>query len=308
MIYTVTLNPSLDYTVSLNALEQGKIAYYDEASYRPGGKGVNVSVMLTSLGAENTALGIGAGAFGREAVRLLEESGCKTDFVFLPDGNSRLNFQICTAGGEETKLNGKGPEISAAAMEQLENKLARLQDGDSLVLAGTIPPSLPQDTYFRLLKRVEGRTVRTVVDAAGEALLSALPQHPFLIKPNREELGEVFGVEITDLSMARDCARALQDKGARNVAVSLGEKGALLVCEDGSALFCRAARGTVRSTVGAGDSLVAGFLYGHDLHGTLEGALRWGTAASSATVFCPGIADGAQVKALYPQVGNVHPL
>lgn len=308
MIYTVTLNPTLDYTVSLENFEKGGISYYEDPLCMPGGKGVNISLMLTSLGVENTALGLGAGSFGREAVRLLEESGCKTDFFFLPEGNTRLNFLIRSSDGEETKLNGRGPKASREAVAWLEEKLFRIQDGDSLVMAGKALPSLPGDIYRRFLQKLEEKDVLTVVDAAGEALLETLSCHPFLIKPNQEELGELFGVEITELSVARDCACALQDKGARNVAVSLGEKGAMLLCEDGRALFCRAAKGEAVSTVGAGDSFVAGFLYGYRLHGTLEGALRWGTAAGSATAFCSGIAGGDEVKKLYPLVGNVHSL
>jgi len=306
MIDTVTLNPAIDYIVSPERFEKGEINSYQECSYGPGGKGVNVSLLLTSLGVENTALGIAAGFSGQEIVRLLEQAGCKTDFLFLSEGHSRINLKICAPGGEETDVNGQGPGTSPEMVDRLGEKLSALKPGDGLVLAGSVPSSLPADIYARLLKQVDGKELLTVVDAAGETLLASLPCRPFLIKPNLEELGEVFHTEIKDTAAARECARALQEKGARNVAVSMGEKGALLACEDGRSLFCRAVKGEAVSTVGAGDSFVAGFLYGRKLHGTLEGALRWGVAAGSATAFSRGIASGDMVRRLYPQTGNVH--
>lgn len=308
MIHTVTLNPAIDYLVSPERFEKGAINRYASCSYGPGGKGVNVSLLLSSLGMENRALGLAAGFSGREVVRLLEEAGCETRFFFLPEGCSRINVKICLPGGEETDLNGVGPEIPPEALDRLGEEIAALPDGDSLVLAGSVPPSLPPDSYARLLKRAEGKDLLTVVDAAGEALWAALPSRPFLIKPNLEELCQLFDAESLDLDAAWECAGILQKKGTRNVAVSLGDKGALLACQDGRRLFCRAARGEAISSVGAGDSLVAGFLYGWQLHGTLEGALRWGVAAGSATAFTRGIASGEQVKARYPQVGNVYPM
>ena len=181
-----------------------------------------------------------------------------------------------------------------------------LQPGDGLVLAGSLPPSLPQDAYARLLERIEEKNILTVVDTAGEALEAVLPCRPFLIKPNLEELSGLFGAELTELPAVAECAGELQKKGAKNVAVSMGSKGAFLLCEDGRRLFCHAVRGEAVSTVGAGDSFVAGFLYGWQLHGTLEGALRWGVCAGSATAFSPGLAAGSEVKQLYTRVGNVH--
>lgn len=308
LIDTVTLNPAIDYTVSPERFEKGAINSYKDCTCRPGGKGVNVSLLLTSLGVENTALGIAAGFSGQEIVRLLGQAGCETDFLFLPEGHSRINLKVCVPGGEETDINGQGPSIPPETVDQLGAKLSALKPGDGLVLAGSVPASLPADTYARLLKQAEGKELLTVVDAAGEVLLAVLPLHPFLIKPNLEELGEVFHTEIKNTAEAGKYARILQEKGARNVAVSMGEKGALLACEDGRILFCRAAKGETVSTVGAGDSLVAGFLYGWKLHGTLEGALRWGVAAGSATAFSHGIAPGERVKELYQQVGNPQPL
>ncbi len=308
MIYTVTLNPGIDYLAAPDRLKTGAINRFSTCSYGPGGKGINVSQLLTSLGVENTALGIAAGFTGREIVRLMEEMGCKTDFVFLSEGNSRINIKICPGSGEETDLNGEGPAVPPAAMEELSRKLDALRDGDSLVLAGSIPASLPVTVYAQLLEQAAGKDVRTVVDAADGALTAALPLRPFLIKPNLEELSSLFQREVSDVETARECARELQRRGARNVAVSMGERGAMLLCEDGPALFSRPIRGKAVSTVGAGDSMVAGMLYGWQLHGTAEGALRWGTAAGAATAFAPGIASGASVRELFPLVENICPI
>lgn len=308
MIYTVTCNPAIDYVISLEQCVPGTIHRYQSSTYGPGGKGVNVSLLLTSLGVRNAALGIAAGFSGHEAVRLLEEAGCATDFLFLEQGHSRINVKVCTPGGEETDFNGEGPQTSPQEFEAFLEKLSGLSAGDTLVLAGSIPASLPADVYARIMALLAPKGVEFVVDATGNTLLEALAYRPFLIKPNHEELGELFGLEITDAQGAKACAKLLQDKGARNVVVSMGSAGALLVEEGGNALFCHSVKGETVSTVGAGDSLVAGFLYGYGLHGTLEGALSWGVAAGGATAFSKGIASGEQVKALYAKVSKPHPL
>ncbi len=308
MITTVTLNPAIDYTLYPERFSIGDVCRCEECVRLPGGKGINVSLLLTSLGVQNTALAVAGGFTGREIARLMKEAGCQTDFLYLPRGDSRINVKIRTPDGKETDLNPAGPAVPPETLEQLVGKLSALPAGGGLVLAGSVPPSLPADTYARLLRRVEGKDLLTVVDTSGDALLAALSCRPFLIKPNLEELGQACGIEVHDVMTAKECARELQDRGARNVAVSMGEKGALLVEENGKALFCRAPKGISVSTVGAGDSLVAGFLYGWQLHGTLEGALRWGVAAGSATAFSQGIAAGEQVKSLWPQVGTPQPL
>lgn len=305
-ITTVTLNPALDCYLSPEQFATGGIHRYENYRFLPGGKGINVSLMLSSLGMETVALGVTAGFTGKELARLLEQEGCPADFTVLPQGSTRLNIKIRTAEGEETDLNGAGAAPSMEEMEQLAQKLERLQPGDGLVLAGSLPPSLPKDTYAKLLEQVAEKELLTVVDTAGEALEAVLPCRPFLVKPNLEELGELFGVELTETAAAAECAEELQRKGARNVAVSMGHKGAFLLCEDGRRLFCHAVRGEAVSTVGAGDSFVAGFLYGWRLHGTMEGALRWGVCAGSATAFSPGLASGDEVRQLYPKVSNVH--
>lgn len=306
LVSTVTLNPAIDYIVFPERLEKGKINGYKSCFFRPGGKGVNVSLLLTSLGVENTALGIAAGFTGRELVRLMEEAGCKTDFLFLEGAHSRINLKICLPGGEETDLNGSGPVISQEAVDRLGEKLAQLKPGGSLVLAGSVPPSLSQDVYARLLKQAEGKDLLTVVDTTGEALRAVLPLRPFLIKPNLEELGELFQTEIKDMAEAVEYARILQEKGARNIVVSMGEKGALLVSEDGRSLFCGTAKGKAVSTVGAGDSLVAGFLYGWARCNTPEDALRWGVAAGAATAFSNGIATGEMVRQMVSRIEDIH--
>ena len=308
MIATVTCNPALDILVRPRRFSPGEINRYGAGMCQPGGKGINVSLLLHSLGVETKALALAGGFTGREIARLLEERGCPGDFVWLPQGDSRINLKICPPGGEETQLNGEGPQIPEEAIERLERKLSALGPGDGAVLAGSLPASLPQDLYARLMKPLVRKGVEVAVDTTGEALLAALPCRPFLVKPNLEELEELFSVKLTGLPEIKEQARELQRLGARNVVVSLGAGGALLLEVGGRSLFCHGVRGQAVSTVGAGDSLVAGFLYGWQLHGTLEGGLRWGMAAGAATAFSPGIATGEQVKALFPQVGNPQPL
>lgn len=307
MIVTVTLNPALDQQISLERLVPGTIQWYSQGTFLPGGKGVNVSRLLTSLGVENRALGIAAGFTGREILRLLEKEGCHTDFVLLEQGTSRINVKLRTPQGEETALNGAGPQIPQEAVDRLLGKLAGLTGEDLVVLSGSLPQGLPETAYPQLLETVRRTGARLAADMSGDALLAALPYHPYLIKPNEEELGEIFSLEgpLTVLEV-KEYAGQLQRMGARNVVVSLGAKGALLLEEGGRCLFCHGVRGKAVSTVGAGDSLVAGFLYGLGLHGTLEGALKWGVAAGAATAFQEDLATGDQVKARFPAVGNPH--
>lgn len=308
MIYTVTFNPAIDYVVRLDApLEIGQVNRACGEDCVLGGKGINVSGVLAQLGCPSVALGFVAGETGAWLERGLAAQGLHTDFVHLENGMTRINVKI--KAGQETELNGAGPDIPDEALHQLEEKLDGLTENDVLILAGSIPASLPQDVYQRLLARLDGQGVRCVVDATRALLVNVLPYHPFLIKPNLEELCQLFQAEgpLTPLE-AKEYAKELQRMGARSVVVSLGEKGALLLEESGRCLGCRSPRGQAVSTVGAGDSLVAGFLYGCQLHGTLEGGLKWGVAAGAATAFQEGIATGSQVKAQFPAVGNPHPL
>lgn len=306
MIYTVTFNPAIDYVVRLDApLEVGQVNRACGEDCVLGGKGINVSGVLAQLGCPSVALGFVAGETGAWLERGLAAQGLHTDFVHLENGMTRINVKIKAA--QETELNGAGPDIPDEALQELEEKLDSLTENDVLILAGSIPASLPQDVYERLLARLDGRGVRCVVDATRALLVNVLPYHPFLIKPNDQELCQLFGVEgpLTALE-AKEYAQQLRHMGARNVVVSLGAKGALLAQEGGPCLFCHSVRGEAVSTVGAGDSLVAGFLYGLGLHGTLEGGLKWGVAAGAATAFREGIATGDQVKAQFPAVGNPH--
>lgn len=308
MIYTVTLNPALDLAASAAAVIPGGVTRYGQGDFIAGGKGINVTRLLTSLGMENRALGICAGFTGQEVERQLRAAGCPVDFLHLPAGCTRINLKLRGEEESVTELNGEGPQVPLSALQKLGGKCAVLEEGDTLVLAGNIPASLPEDAYARLLARVEGKGVKTVVDTTGEALRATLPYRPFLVKPNVQELEDLFGTEITGVAQAVEYAGKLRKMGAQNVAVSMGEKGALLVDSTGKRLFCRAARGATVSAVGAGDSFVAGFLYGFSLHGTGEGALRWGTAAGCATAFTEGIAEGDAVKRLYLLVGNPYPV
>jgi len=307
MIYTVTLNPALDLAASAGPVAEGGMVRYSQGDFTAGGKGVNVTRLLTSLGMENQALGIIAGFTGAEVERQLRGSGCAVDFLRLPTGCTRINLKLRGEGGI-TELNGEGPQVPLSVLDELGGKCASLTGGDALVLAGNVPSSLPGDAYAQILSRLSGKGVLAVVDTTGEPLREALACRPFLVKPNLQELCEFFGAEIATAAQAADFANELQRMGAQNVVVSMGEKGALLAESSGRRLFCRAARGGAVSAVGAGDSLVAGFLYGWYLHGTGEGALRWGTAAGCATAFAEGIATGDEVKRLYPLVGNPYPI
>ncbi len=306
MIYTVTLNPALDLCVPAGAIVPGGVNRCGQGVFRAGGKGINVSRALTSLGVGNRALAIAAGFTGREAAARLEAAGCPADFLFLASGCTRVNYKAAHPDGSVTELNGEGPPVPLSAVSRLGGKLSALGPGDGLVLAGSVPASLPADVYARLLAFAK-EGVRTVVDTTGEALLAALAARPFLIKPNLEELGGVSGAPVSGIGEAAACAQRLCAMGAQNVVVSMGERGALLVDARGRRFFCRAAKGRAVSAVGAGDSLVAGFLYGLG-QGGVEEALRWGVAAGCATAFSGDICAGAQARALYCQVGPARPL
>ncbi len=301
MICTVTFNPALDYVMRLSELTPGRTNRAQWEELQVGGKGLNVSLVLRTLGVETTALGFLAGDTGDLLRRRLEATGVRTDFVDLPGGMTRINVKV--KSGQETELNGRGPDIPSEAMEALLAKLEALGAGDTLVLSGSIPPSLPQDTYRRVLSRLAGRAVRCVVDAEGGLLADTLPYRPFLIKPNHHELAQLTGCDLDpgDLDALAHAAGALQAQGARNVLVSLAEHGALLVTEEGRLHTQAAPTGTVRNSVGAGDSMVAGFLAGYDRGGFAEG-LRLGTAAGSATAFSPRLATADEIQAVYRQL------
>lgn len=300
MIYTVTFNPALDYVVRMDGFQAGGINRTESEEIQYGGKGINVSTVLGNLGVDNVALGFLAGFTGRALEQGLRESGIQTDFIRLEEGLTRINVKI--KAGQETEINGRGPTIPPQALEALFEKLGKLGEGDVLVLAGSIPASLPDDIYQRLLARLDGRGVLSVVDATRDLLCAVLPYRPFLIKPNNIELGEIFGKTLENDEDILTCARQLQARGARNVLVSMAGDGSLLLDETGGCHRLGVPKGRVRNSVGAGDSMVAGFLAGWLEQGDYAAAHRMGAAAGSATAFSDGLATREQVLALLPQL------
>lgn len=283
MIYTLTVNPSIDYNVGVENFSTGKVNRTSYEKISAGGKGINVSVVLNNLGVQTVALGFTAGFTGEKIQSLLCEKNLKTDFINLPSGMSRINLKLHSTS--ETEINGGGPEIQKKSVEQLFDKLNTLNDGDSLVLAGSIPSTLPKSLYNEIMKNLSHKKINFVVDATGDLLLNCLEQKPFLIKPNNFELSEIFDTEISERKDAIFWAKKLQEKGAQNVLVSLAEKGAVLITNDGQVLESDAPKGTVVNSVGAGDSMVAGFLYGWHKTKNFFEALKNGILAGSASTF-----------------------
>lgn len=296
MIYTVTFNPALDYVVRMDQLALGEVNRTVSEDVQLGGKGINVSWVLRELGHENVALGFVAGFTGKAIEDGLAAKGVATDFIHLPAGLTRINVKL--KAGEETEINGKGPDISAEALEELYHKLDALGEGDVLVLAGSIPASMPSDVYESILARLEGKKVLCAVDATRDLLVNVLKYRPFVIKPNNHELGEIFGRTLTTDEEIRECAAKLQEQGARNVLVSMAGDGAMLLDENGGCHRLAAYKGKVKNSVGAGDSMVAGFLAGYLDTGDYAQALRVGSAAGSATAFSDVLATRAEIEAL----------
>lgn len=301
MIYTVTFNPAIDYVVRLDTpLQTGTVNRAAGEDCVLGGKGINVSGVLAQLDCPSIALGFVAGETGAWLEKGLAAQGLQTDFIHLTSGMTRINVKI--KAGQETELNGAGPVIPAEAMEAFYKKLDALQTGDVLVLAGSIPISLPADTYEKILRRLQGRDVRTVVDAAGQLLARVLPYGPFLIKPNHHELAEIVGHPLQDDEEITAAARQLQAGGARNVLVSMAGDGALLLDETGKVHRIGTPKGTVVNSVGAGDSMLAGFLAGYLQSNSYPEALRLGTACGSATAFSLGLATRQEIDRLLAQL------
>jgi len=298
LVYTLTLNPAIDYVVQLPApLAPGSINRSTGEDYQFGGKGINVSNVLRTLDIDTTALGFIAGFTGEALQQGLQDMGLVTNFIPLSTGHTRINVKI--KGREETEVNGSGPMITEADMALLYRQLDTLVSADMLVLSGSVPGCLPQDTYARILSRLQGKEIPTVVDAAGDLLLHTLPYRPFLIKPNREELEAIFDTTLVTDEQITACAKALQDKGARNVLVSMAGNGALLADETGKVHRIQSPSGQVHNSVGAGDSMVAGFLAGWLKTGSYAHALRLGTAAGSATAFSLGLASKDKIDSLF---------
>ncbi|MBQ7990666.1 MAG: 1-phosphofructokinase [Oscillospiraceae bacterium] len=284
MIYTLTLNPALDYNLTLKEFISGGMNRASEDSVRCGGKGINVSAVLTNLGTPNTALGFIAGFTGTELENSLSAQGIKTDLIRLDKGMTRICVKIHEENGRETEINPTGPDISAEALDLLMNKLDSLTSEDTLVLAGSVPKTVSSDIYVRIAKMLFNR-VRIAVDASGVLLTDILHFHPFLIKPNHKEAEEVCGMRINSHKDAEECAQKLRAMGALNVVISMAEKGSVLAAEDGEVYRITAPAGKPVNTVGAGDSLLAGFLAAYDRTGDMREALRCGTAAGTATAF-----------------------
>lgn len=299
MIYTVTLSPSIDYVVRLSSMRFNVTNRTDSEEFYYGGKGINVSQVLDQLDLPSTALGFIAGFTGDAIAAGIGSSMVRTDFIRLNNGFSRINIKI-KAGGE-TEVNGQGPDIPAEALEQLMKKLDAIQDGDILVLAGSIPKSMPDDVYERMLDRVAHKNIMIVVDATKQLLVNSLKNHPFLIKPNRLELSEIFHAEVENDQDVEKYARKLQEMGARNVIVSLGRKGAMLVDENGGVHKQGTLKQPVLNTVGAGDSMVAGFIAGYIKTGDYAYALKLGSACGNATSFLPGLATKEKIYEVLEQ-------
>ncbi len=296
MIYTVTFNPALDYVVRMDAFKVGEVNRSVDEELWLGGKGINVSIVLKNLGVENVALGFLAGFTGRELQEGLQKNGIRTDFIWLKEGLTRINVKI--KAGSETEINGRGPDISEEALSEMFLKLDKLRGGDILVVSGSIPTTLPSDIYERILARLKGRGILAAVDAAGELLSKVLEYRPFLIKPNNIELGEIFGRELKSDQEILECAAKLQEQGARNVLVSMAGEGSLLLDETGKSHRLGVPEGEVYNSVGAGDSMVAGFLAGWLKKGDYAYAHRLGAAAGSATAFSIGLATDKEISAL----------
>lgn len=293
MIYTVTLNPSLDYATVVNDFELYKTNRTDEESLTPGGKGINVSMVLANLGIQSIALGFAAGFTGQELMKKVKELGFESDFIFTQEGMTRINVKILNYDG--TEINGKGPRISKEELEHFLKKLEELQEGDYLILAGSSPMGVPKTVYKDIMKRLAGRGINVVIDASGELLLNVLEHRPFLIKPNHHELGELFQTEITEREQVAPYAEQLRKMGARNVLVSMGGMGAVLLDENGILHTMEAPKGTVINSVGAGDSMVAGFVAGYASSGDYEEAFRMGVAAGSASAFSKKLATREEI-------------
>lgn len=300
MICTVTFNPSLDYIVSVEDFKLGLTNRTDSEKMLPGGKGINVSIVLKNLGVESTALGFTAGFTGEEIERMLREMGVKSDFIRIGEGISRINVKLKTIDG--TEINGSGPEIGKDKVEMLIKKLMTLKTGDVLVLAGSIPSTMPDDIYKVIMQKLAEKGVMIVVDATKDLLVNVLEYHPFLIKPNNHELGEIFQTALDTRESVVPYAEKLQEMGARNVLVSMAGEGAVLVDENGQVYETPAPRGRLVNGVGAGDSMVAGFLAGWLAKQDYEYAFHMGIAAGSASAFSENLATKEEIENVYRKV------
>lgn len=300
MIYTITFNPSLDYIMHVNNFEEGETNRSSKEEMYPGGKGFNVSTILQRLGLENTALGFVAGFTGMEIEKQLLERGFHCQLSYLDEGISRINVKM--KGQKETEINGSGPVIPNSKLEDLLMIIDSMTSEDTLILAGSIPASLPNTIYEDIMKRLIDKRIQIIVDATNELLLKVLPYHPFLIKPNHRELEEIFATTINNQEELIMYAKKLQEKGAKNVLVSLGGDGALLVADDNHVYRCLAAKGELINSVGSGDSMVAGFLAGYLETNDYQEAIRLGSACGGATAFSQDLATKDKIDEVYQQL------
>ncbi len=300
MIYTITFNPALDYIVKMDEFNLGHVNRSNNEFIYAGGKGINVSIVLNNLEVKSKALGFIAGFTGDEIERRVREFGCDTDFIKLKEGMSRINVKI--KADVESEINGGGPDISAEALQELYGKLDTLTSGDILVLAGSIPKTMPTDVYERIMERLQEKDVKFIVDTTGESLLKVLKYNPFLIKPNHHELGELFGVKLNNKEEVIEYAKKLKDMGAQNVIISMAGDGAVLIDSNGGVTTSNVPKGVVKNSVGAGDSMVAGFIAGYLNSRKIEDGFKLGVATGSASAFSEGLATKDYVYELLEQV------
>ena len=300
MIYTVTFNPALDYIVRLEKLSLGEVNRSEYEAVYYGGKGINVSTVLNNLAIPSVALGFVAGFTGDEIVRELEETGIHTDFVKMKEGISRINLKLSSIDG--TEINGQGPDIPKEQLDMLMERLMVLKEEDILVLAGSIPATMPPDIYEQIMEKLYDRKVTIIVDATKDLLLNVLKYHPFLIKPNHHELGEIFNVELSEWDDVVPYAKKLQEMGAVNVLVSMGEKGGVLVSDDGRVIATKATATVVKNSVGAGDSSVAGFIAGWLEKKNYDYAFSMAMATGGASAASEYLATKPEVEASLKRV------
>jgi 1-phosphofructokinase len=300
MIYTVTLSPALDYLMWLDRFEEGGLNRTERTSFRAGGKGINVSVVLKRLGIPSVCLGFTAGFVGQELIRLLGMEGIDHDFIMIGEGCSRINVKV--KADTETEINASGPKISGNDLKKLTEKAEKLSTGDTLILSGKPPKGIPDDIYSTLISAADGKDVRIVVDTSGENLVTTLGKKPYLIKPNKAELAEISKMDFSSISQIADSARKLQDKGARNVLVSLGAEGALLAADDGRIYTCGIPEGKLIDSTGAGDSMVAGFIAKDSSGAAKEDCLRFAVACGSASSYSHELLDAAGLEQVFSRM------
>lgn len=300
MIYTITFNPALDYIVRVDDFKIGEVNRTSYEEIYAGGKGINVSIVLNNLNVENIALGFIAGFTGEEIQNRLKQMGCKTDFIKLNSGMSRINVKLKSK--EESEINGQGPDINNDDLDKLYKKLDLLKEGDMLILAGSIPSTLPENIYEIIMERLLDKGIKIIVDATKDLLLNVLKYKPFLIKPNHHELGELFNVKIKNDDEIILYAKKLKEMGARNVLVSMAGDGAIFITEDNRVIKSDVPKGKLVNSVGAGDSMVGGFIAGYINEGNLEEALKMGVATGSASAFSEGLATKDKVNELLKEI------